>query len=136
MTEARSLIGQREVPGRQSLYGTTRAFLDYYNLKSLDQLPPLPEIRALIETMVLEEAVREAGAGAGRGAGTGAAGAADPDDAADSADTDDVVTGEMIPEDFMDLEEAAPATGEDALETDEPAPHLADVVILPNVSRE
>jgi len=123
------VVGQREVPGRPSLYGTTKAFLDYFNLKSLDQLPPLPEIRALIETMVLEEAVPEAGAGAG----TGAEGAADPDDA---ADTDDVVTGEMIPEDFMDLEEAAPETGEDALETDEPAPHLADVVILPNVSRE
>ena len=41
-------VGQREVPGRPSLYGTTSAFLDYFDLKSLDELPPLAEIRALI----------------------------------------------------------------------------------------
>jgi len=57
------VVGEREVPGRPSLYGTTKAFLDYFNLKSLDQLPPLPEIRSLIETMVLEEPVPEAEAG-------------------------------------------------------------------------
>jgi len=57
------VVGEREVPGRPSLYGTTKAFLDYFNLKSLDQLPPLPEIRSLIETMVIEEAVPEAEAG-------------------------------------------------------------------------
>jgi segregation and condensation protein B len=49
------VVGQREVPGRPSMYGTTRAFLDYFNLKSLDQLPPLAEIRALIEPVLLEE---------------------------------------------------------------------------------
>lgn len=49
------VVGQREVPGRPSMYGTTREFLDYFNLKSLDQLPPLAEIRALIEPLVLEE---------------------------------------------------------------------------------
>lgn len=48
-------VGQREAPGRPSMYGTTREFLDYFNLKSLDELPPLNEIRALIEP-VLEEA--------------------------------------------------------------------------------
>jgi segregation and condensation protein B len=54
------VVGEREVPGRPSLYGTTKAFLDYFNLSSLDKLPPLPEIRSLIETMVLDEAVPEA----------------------------------------------------------------------------
>ena len=49
------VVGQREVPGRPAMYGSTRAFLDYFNLKSLDQLPPLAEIRELIETMVIEE---------------------------------------------------------------------------------
>jgi segregation and condensation protein B len=49
------VVGQREVPGRPAIYGTTRAFLDYFNLKSLDQLPPLAEIRGLIEPMILEE---------------------------------------------------------------------------------
>jgi len=40
-------IGHRDVPGRPALYGTTRAFLDYFNLKSLDELPTLAEIRDL-----------------------------------------------------------------------------------------
>jgi len=31
--------GHREVPGRPALFGTTKDFLDYFNLKSLDQLP-------------------------------------------------------------------------------------------------
>lgn len=46
------VVGEREAPGRPSLYGTTRAFLDYFNLRSLDQLPPLPQIRALLEEAV------------------------------------------------------------------------------------
>jgi segregation and condensation protein B len=41
------VIGHRDVPGRPALYGTTRSFLDYFNLKSLDQLPTLAEIRDL-----------------------------------------------------------------------------------------
>ena len=40
-------VGHREVPGRPVLLGTTRQFLDDYNLKSLDQLPALPEIKDL-----------------------------------------------------------------------------------------
>ena len=39
------VVGYRDVPGKPALFGTTRAFLDYFNLKSLDQLPPLSEIR-------------------------------------------------------------------------------------------
>jgi len=39
------VIGHRDVPGRPELIGTTRAFLDYFNLKSLDELPTLAEIK-------------------------------------------------------------------------------------------
>ncbi|MDZ7670751.1 MAG: SMC-Scp complex subunit ScpB [Gammaproteobacteria bacterium] len=53
-------VGQREVPGKPSLYGTTRAFLDYFDLKSLDELPPLSEIQSLIEPLVIEEVAEEA----------------------------------------------------------------------------
>ncbi len=38
-------VGQREVPGRPSLYGTTRGFLEHFNLRTLDELPPLAELR-------------------------------------------------------------------------------------------
>jgi segregation and condensation protein B len=41
------VVGHRDVPGRPALYGTTRQFLDYFNLKRLDELPPLGEIRDL-----------------------------------------------------------------------------------------
>jgi segregation and condensation protein B len=49
-------VGHREVPGRPALYGTTRGFLDYFNLKSLSELPPLAEIRELVEPVIVEEA--------------------------------------------------------------------------------
>ena len=39
------VVGYRDVPGKPALYGTTKAFLDYFKLKSLDQLPPLSEVR-------------------------------------------------------------------------------------------
>jgi len=39
------VVGYRDLPGKPALFGTTKAFLDYFNLKSLDQLPPLSEIR-------------------------------------------------------------------------------------------
>ena len=39
------VVGYRDVPGKPALFGTTRMFLDYFNLKSLDQLPTLAEIR-------------------------------------------------------------------------------------------
>ena len=48
-------IGHREVPGRPALYATTRGFLDYFNLKSLDDLPPLSEVKALIEPVLYQE---------------------------------------------------------------------------------
>lgn len=41
------VVGHRDVPGRPAMYATTRQFLDYFNLKNLDQLPALAEIRDL-----------------------------------------------------------------------------------------
>lgn len=41
------VVGHRDVPGRPAMYGTTRQFLDYFNLKNLDDLPSLAEIRDL-----------------------------------------------------------------------------------------
>ena len=43
------VVGHRDVPGKPELLGTTRAFLDYFGLKSLDQLPPLAELREIPE---------------------------------------------------------------------------------------
>jgi len=38
-------VGHRDVPGRPAMYGTTKKFLDYFNLKGLDDLPTLMELR-------------------------------------------------------------------------------------------
>ena len=41
------VVGHRDVPGRPAMFATTKQFLDYFNLKSLQQLPPLSEIKEL-----------------------------------------------------------------------------------------
>ena len=41
------VVGHRDVPGRPELLGTTRDFLDYFGLKSLDELPTLAEVKAI-----------------------------------------------------------------------------------------
>ncbi|MGH8225335.1 MAG: SMC-Scp complex subunit ScpB, partial [Gammaproteobacteria bacterium] len=43
------VLGHRDAPGRPALYGTTRVFLDYFGLSSLEELPTLAEIRDLSE---------------------------------------------------------------------------------------
>ncbi|WP_250658469.1 SMC-Scp complex subunit ScpB [Alkalimarinus coralli] len=47
------VVGHKDVPGKPAMYGTTKQFLDYFNLQGLDQLPPLSEIRD-IEAISLE----------------------------------------------------------------------------------
>ena len=39
------VVGHRDVPGKPALFGTTKVFLDYFNLASLDDLPSLAEIK-------------------------------------------------------------------------------------------
>jgi len=39
------VVGHRDVPGKPAMYGTTKQFLDYFSLKSLDDLPSLAELR-------------------------------------------------------------------------------------------
>ncbi|KPA98396.1 SMC-Scp complex subunit ScpB [Pseudomonas asplenii] len=48
------VVGYREVPGKPAMFATTKAFLDYFNLKNLDDLPPLAELRELEPDPVLD----------------------------------------------------------------------------------
>ena len=41
------VVGHKEVPGRPALYGSTQQFLDYFNMKSLDEMPSLAELKDL-----------------------------------------------------------------------------------------
>ncbi|MDB6444217.1 MAG: SMC-Scp complex subunit ScpB [Mesorhizobium sp.] len=48
------VVGYRDVPGKPAMFATTKAFLDHFNLKNLDELPPLAELRELEPEPVLE----------------------------------------------------------------------------------
>ena len=48
------VVGYREVPGRPAMFATTKAFLDHFNLKNLDDLPSLAELRELEPEPMLE----------------------------------------------------------------------------------
>jgi segregation and condensation protein B len=39
------VVGQKEVPGRPALFGTTAELLDYLGISSIEALPPLPEMK-------------------------------------------------------------------------------------------
>jgi segregation and condensation protein B len=74
------VVGHRDVPGHPELLGTTREFLDYFGLKSLDELPPLAELKAMgdinLQLALAGEETPAAPAAAG-----GAADAAEGDEA-------------------------------------------------------
>ncbi|MEH6344309.1 MAG: SMC-Scp complex subunit ScpB [Bermanella sp.] len=56
------VVGHRDVPGRPSIFATTKMFLDYFNLSSLDQLPTLEEIQEITDAnhaLELEDKVEE-----------------------------------------------------------------------------
>jgi len=41
------IVGYKDVPGKPALYATTKTFLDHFGLKSLDELPPLSELKSI-----------------------------------------------------------------------------------------
>jgi segregation and condensation protein B len=91
------VVGHRDVPGRPAMYATTRQFLDYFNLKSLDQLPALADIRD-VETLNAElgfsEPVGDSTAQETPGTGDAVAGAS-----ADAvADDGNDATGAALPD--------------------------------------
>jgi len=48
------VVGYRDVPGKPAMFATTKVFLDHFNLKNLDDLPPLAELREMDVEPVLE----------------------------------------------------------------------------------
>jgi segregation and condensation protein B len=48
------IVGYRDVPGKPAMFATTKAFLDHFNLKNLDDLPPLAQLRELEPDPVLD----------------------------------------------------------------------------------
>ena len=149
------VVGQREAPGRPNMYGTTRAFLDYFNLQALDELPPLAEIKAMIEPLAAdEEASEDAPEEASGDAPEEALGEAPEDALAEAGEAFQQAGPEQADEAFQQSDpgqaeqmavpaecvppqaEAAPASSGSA-QPDAAAPDqcLAEVVPLPTASR-
>ena len=129
------VVGQRDVPGKPSLYGTTREFLDYFGLKSLDELPTLAELRDLDEInreLDLEDPDKAASAAPGDAdtpgqAGDAAEGGERPDEQAEVVAAD----GESAAEAGADADDAessaqadgdAGGVGESVARSDDPDP--------------
>jgi len=111
------VVGHREVPGRPELLGTTREFLDYFGLRSLDDLPTLAELRDLDDISVQLEFP----GGAPVPASTAATAEASPAPAIDASD-----------EAFDDEETAA----DDEDESPASDPEVPTLVAAPHDSQE
>jgi len=84
------VVGHRDVPGHPELLGTTREFLDYFSLKSLDELPPLAEVRAMGDINLQLGLADEGALAAGEDAAAAAPAPATQSEAAtDTADSDE-----------------------------------------------
>lgn len=76
------VVGNRDVPGRPELLGTTKDFLDYFGLRSLEELPPLAELKAMGDVnLQLDLAKDVAGDAAAAGVAAGGAAAVASNDA-------------------------------------------------------
>jgi segregation and condensation protein B len=82
------VVGTRDVPGRPELLGTTKEFLDYFGLRSLEDLPPLSELKAMGEINLQLDLAKpgDSGPEGGSPEGSGGAGGAAPADANGSGD--------------------------------------------------
>jgi segregation and condensation protein B len=112
------VLGVRDVPGRPELLGTTRDFLDHFGLKSLDQLPPLAELRSLAE---LNLQLPLPGTSDGSGAGDEPVLAGVPEV---SAPLDDGAAVDAATAASFDEEVEAPADERDAAPDDDARPVL------------
>ncbi len=103
------VVGHRDVPGRPELLGTTREFLDYFGLKSLEELPPLAELKAMADLNVqLDFATEPAHAASDPASGPPESAAEDP---AAPAGPDSHAVGDAASED-EDEEDASSADPE------------------------
>ncbi len=87
------VVGQRDVPGRPAVYATTRQFLDDFGLKTLDELPPMHELRGMAEPVFEDEAVPPPSELLAQAGGQ---------DGAEDGDTED--TGERVDSERVDSE--------------------------------
>ena len=127
------VVGHRDMPGRPELLGTTKAFLDYFGLKRLDELPPLSELKDFgeLEPQFEFEGGRGVGGIAGAeggdlGPGTGDRDGGDlaaNDEAAPDADDADDARDDVQADDSDAADTADTAAGDDASDEADDAVH-------------
>ncbi len=125
------VVGHRDVPGKPALFGTTKAFLDYFGLKRLDELPPLSELKDIGELepqlpldgapLPVSIASGDAVDGEQEGSTTVAA-----DDGDARADTDGDGHHDSAASDDAGEDTPSDDAGDDAGDTDEPQPQDDD----------
>ena len=110
-------VGHKDVPGRPALLGTTKQFLDYFNLKRLEDLPTLGELKdldafdavlantGLVEGAVDGPAANDGGEG---GSASGNASAVGPDEGGPTDRNASDGGGERTSEDVVDGRDRAP----------------------------
>ncbi|MBX5460439.1 MAG: SMC-Scp complex subunit ScpB [Steroidobacteraceae bacterium] len=81
------VVGQRDVPGRPELLATTKEFLDYFGLKSLEDLPPLEELKAMGDVNLQLDLAKAPDGAQGSNAAEGQPDAAAADGAASDSNT-------------------------------------------------
>jgi len=118
------VVGHRDVPGRPELLGTTRDFLDYFGLKSLDELPALSELKAVGDFNLQLDLSADAAAGAAAAASAtdAAGGLQPPEDGPAPAGDESVAPGASSAEPLSEetlLEGSGENAGEDDDERDE-----------------
>lgn len=123
------VVGHRDVPGKPAMFGTTKDFLDYFNLKKLDDLPPLAELAQLepvgvqLELEADAEAQQAEGAAARNDEGDAEVVATEADDApaeavAEPAEGDEPVAADAA-SDEADQELPAESSAEASAEAEE-----------------
>ncbi|MEM1089389.1 MAG: SMC-Scp complex subunit ScpB [Pseudomonadota bacterium] len=113
------IVGHRDVPGRPALFGTTKRFLDYFDLASLDQLPSLAELKDLGELepeLALEIAELSEGAAPPAEETAAAAKADDADSSEASAAAEENEDHSETHDDNREADAAAPESLVDAAE--------------------
>lgn len=120
------VIGHRDVPGKPALFGTTKAFLDYFNLKSLDQLPPLSELRDIpeLEPQLAFDGERES---------TNDASEAESADDSEAVGGEDAIVAEI---DASDVDRADETSVDDPDYPDNSASHTDNESIEPEFDTE
>lgn len=128
------VVGHRDVPGKPALYATTKAFLDYFGLTGLDDLPTLAEIRdldSLNQELAFSENAEEDGRPEGA-SGESAPSTREPPAAQEETDSESAEPGETAPlgdgktlatGDGLD---ASNEPGDDGPDSDDTAPQGAD----------